>query len=72
MTVLLELTDAQNKYPSFNSCHEGYAVLQEEVEELWDLIKAHKGVKCTPEMKAECVQIIAMALRFIIDLEGEA
>lgn len=63
-----ELDRAQKLYPSFNSNHEGYAVLKEEVDELWDAIKKSKGVKANPKMISECIQIIAMAARFIEDL----
>jgi len=34
-----ELAKAEKKFPGFNSAHEGYAVLLEEVDELWDEIK---------------------------------
>jgi hypothetical protein len=37
--VSRELEFARNKFTSMNSLHEGYAVLLEEVEELWDWIK---------------------------------
>ena len=34
-----ELLQAQQNYPTFNTAHEGYAILLEEVEELWEEIK---------------------------------
>lgn len=63
-----EVDRAQAKYPTFASSHEGYAVILEELDELWDLVKANKGVKGSPEMTQECIQIAAMAVRFIEDL----
>lgn len=63
-----ECKSAMSKYPSFHSTHEGYAVIAEEVDELWKLVKKNKGMIGTPEMKAECIQIAAMAIRFIADL----
>ena len=57
-----------SKYPSFHSTHEGYAVIDEEVDELWELVKKNKGMAGNAEMKAECIQIAAMAIRFICDL----
>ena len=59
---------AEGLYPTFNSYHEGYGVLLEEVDELWDAIKAHKGCKATPDMVDECIQIAAMVGRFVKNL----
>jgi NTP pyrophosphatase (non-canonical NTP hydrolase) len=52
------------KFPHFNSPHEGYAVLLEEVDELWDLVKSKNPSK--ERMREEAVQIGAMAIKFII------
>lgn len=54
------------KSPPFNSVHEGYAVLLEEVDELWDECKKKAPNKAT--MRQEAVQIAAMALRFAAEL----
>ncbi len=63
--VASELVDAYGKFPeSFHSAHEGYAVLLEEVDELWDAIKADD----LPHALEEAVQVAAMAIRFIVDL----
>ena len=66
--VNTELERAMSRYPSFHSNHEGYAVIKEEVDELWDLIKQDKGIAATDEMRKECIQIAAMSIRFILDL----
>lgn len=63
-----ELKSARSKYHKFNSLHEGYAVILEEVEELWDYIKASKEIKGDDAMRRECIQIAAMAIRFAEDL----
>jgi NTP pyrophosphatase (non-canonical NTP hydrolase) len=58
---------AKSKHPGeFHNLHEGYAVLLEEVDELWDEIK-----KKHPDManlKVEAIQVAAMALRIITEL----
>lgn len=73
--VLRELEKAREKFPPFHSTHEGYAVLREELDELWDEVK--KSKKCMrgtlticerTRMKAEAIQVAAMALRFAVDL----
>ena len=63
--VQCELVRAQKKFSSFHSYHEGYAVLQEEVEELWDEIK---GGQDPERLRDEATQVAAMALRFLLDL----
>lgn len=60
-----ELDRALAQHPSFNSCHEGYAVLLEEVDELWDEIKKDQG--STHRGASEAVQVAAMALRYLIN-----
>lgn len=65
--ILIELRRAQELHPiPVHNAHEGYAVLLEEVDELWDEIK-----KKNPDMSAirkEAVQVAAMAMRFILEV----
>lgn len=61
--VLAEVTKATTRYGAFNSTHEAYGVLAEEVDELWDDIKANR----TQHAAVEAVQVAAMAVRFIVD-----
>jgi hypothetical protein len=63
-----EVIRAKGLYPTFNSTHEGYAVIFEEIDELWDLVRKNKGIDGDLRMKNECIQIAAMAIRFIEDL----
>lgn len=56
------------RWPPMNSAHEGFAVLNEEVDELWEHVKTRQGERDLPEMVYEAVQVAAMALRFIIDV----
>ena len=59
-----EYTNAIHSFPSFNSYHEGFAVIKEELDELWDEIK---GEQRKNELLKEAKQVGAMAIRFIID-----
>jgi hypothetical protein len=51
-------------YPSFNSAHEGYAVLLEEFDELWDEVKKNPTKRDPAAMRKEAIQVAAMAIRF--------
>ena len=67
--VLDELERAVEQHKPFNSPHEAYAVILEELEELWVEVKAnngrgHRGV-------SEAVQTAAMAMRYLVDLCDE-
>ena len=70
--IVVELRRTSLINGPFHSAHEGYAVIKEELDELWEEIKK-KAVERDPEkLQKEAVQIGAMAARFIIDicLEG--
>lgn len=67
-----ELVGALSKFPAFNSAHEGFSVLKEEVDELWDEVKAKQGARDIAKLRKEAVQVAAMAVRFILDVcDGE-
>lgn len=70
--VLEEYFKATKRFGSFKSAHEGYAVLLEEVDELWEEVKKKKGKRKTKKMLEEAIQIAAMAIRFAHDICGEA
>ena len=61
-----EFVSASQKFDSFTTYHEGYAVILEELDELWDEIKAKNHSKV--HMRKEAIQVAAMAMRFIYDL----
>lgn len=67
--VRAEVLRAEQKFPPFASAHEGYAVLKEEVDELWDEVKANKGY--TSHAMVEAIQVAAMGLRYVLDLEAK-
>jgi len=66
--ALVELERAICLFPPFHSAHEGYAVLAEEVDELWQEVKGHAGPERTAKMRKEAIQVAAMALRFVHDV----
>lgn len=66
--VKKELERATEKFSKFASPHEGYAVIKEELEELWDLVKRNESKSL---MRDEAIQVAAMAIRFVVDLLDE-
>lgn len=66
--VMDELLAAVDKFPPFNSAHEGFAALKEEVDELWEQVRSKQGARDVDKMDRETVQVAAMALRFLLDV----
>jgi NTP pyrophosphatase (non-canonical NTP hydrolase) len=65
--IVRELRRANQTHPRpFASAHEGYAVLIEEVDELWDEIKRSKVDRVA--LRKEAVQVAAMALKFLVQV----
>lgn len=79
--VGLELVKARATHAPMNGHHEGYAVILEELDELWVECKSNTHARDTPEaerpalreakrlrMRKEALQVAAMAVRFIEDV----
>jgi NTP pyrophosphatase (non-canonical NTP hydrolase) len=61
-----ELARARSKHPEKQtSLHEGYGVLLEEVDEVWDLVKSQAPSK--DSLLKELIHVAAMAQRFAED-----
>lgn len=65
--IEVEYVKAIGSFPAFNSAHEGYAVMLEEVDELWEEVKKNQKKRDVEKMRKEAIQIAAMAVRFIKD-----
>lgn len=66
--VKAELSKALNKHSAMKSAHDGWAVIYEEVDELWDEVRVKQSQHSKQRMREEATQIAAMALRFMVDL----
>jgi len=67
--VLKEVQTAQKNFTKFNSYHEGYAVILEEMDELWEEVKKKDATgRSEKKLKREAIQVGAMAIRFLVDL----
>lgn len=69
--VRLEAATAAARWPPYNSAHEAFAVLLEEVDELWDHVKTNQKKRDVAAMRAEAIQIAAVAVRFAHDVCDE-
>lgn len=65
-----ELETATRRFDGFHSPHEGWAVIKEELDELWEHVRANTGRD--RDAMVECVQIATMALRYVYDLGEDA
>jgi hypothetical protein len=73
--ISIEYSRACISHTAFPTMHHGYAVIKEELDELWDEIKLNPNKMSDvnrklwkQDVKREAIQISAMALRFVIDL----
>jgi hypothetical protein len=66
-----ELKSARNNWPAFNSAHEGWGVLSEEMDELWDHVKTNQRRRDLRAMRKEAIQVAAMALRFAVEVTND-
>ena len=69
--VYPELAEALSNWPPMNSAHEGFAVLAEEVEELWAHVRTKQHARSLPTMRKEAIQVAAMAVRFALEVCSE-
>lgn len=60
--VIEEYQRGLKKFGTYNSRHEAYAVIKEELDELWDEIKSNRD-----EGDEESIQVAATALRYVIE-----
>lgn len=69
--ILDELQRALIQYPSFHSGHEGYALIKEELDELWAVVQLKQSTPGrSSQMYSEAKQVAAMAIRFMLDMPG--
>lgn len=63
-----EYLRAVKKYGVIDDAHQGYALILEELDELWDKVKLRPNtIDRLNSMRIEAIQVGAMAIRFIIN-----
>jgi len=63
--VLAELNRAKVHGGKYASLHEAYAVLAEEVDEVWDIVKQKRSKRSEADLRVELVQVAAVAIKMI-------
>jgi hypothetical protein len=64
--IAQEFMRARKKFAPMRGPHEGYAVILEEMDEMWDAIKTND----VTHARKECLQVAAMALAFLLEVKG--
>lgn len=70
--VRSEVVNATMNWPAFNSAHEGFAVLNEEFDELKEHVWTNQKRRDLTEMQKEAIQVAAMAVRFALEVCNES
>jgi hypothetical protein len=68
LEVRAEIEKAVKKHGGMASSHEGWAVIQEELDELWDEVKADRGYQ--KSAMGEALQVAAMGVKYIAYLDS--
>lgn len=66
-----EVSRARAMWPEFNSAHEGFAILMEEVDELKSHVWMNQKKRDLAAMHKEAIQVAAMAIRFASEVCNE-
>jgi len=67
--ITAEISKSERDHgPGFHSDHEAYAVLLEELDEVWDWVKMRKADRDREKMVKELVQVAAVATRWATQL----
>jgi uncharacterized coiled-coil DUF342 family protein len=66
-----EAARAHQMWEPFQSAHEGYAVILEELDELKEHVWKNQTRRDIKAMRTEAIQVAAMALRFVMECCNE-
>lgn len=68
--VVTELERAHRHGDKFASLHEAYAVILEELDEIWEITRQKRRERNGEELRKEFIQLGAMALKALVSLEN--
>lgn len=64
--VASEVARISEKFALYHSAHEGYAVMQEEMDELWTEVKKRAGARSATALRIEAIHVAVTAVRFLM------
>lgn len=72
--VSIEMMGGLRKFGPYNSTHEAWAVIREEMDELWDVVKEKEEggageIDRLARMREEAIQVAATSLRLCCELK---
>ena len=65
-----ELHRAKKHGLKFNSMHEAYSVILEELDEVWEIVKQKQSERNITDLRKELIQVAAMAIKAIQSLDN--
>jgi len=68
--VFIEVGRAMDHHPPYHSAHEGYAVIKEELDELWEEVRKKARNRSAKRLREEAIQVAATAIRFALEVDG--
>ena len=68
--IVEEVHRAQRHGTNFASLHEAYAVILEELDEIWDITRQKRRDRDVRELRKELVQLGAMAIKALGSLDN--
>jgi len=68
--IMSEVERAKRHGEKFASLHEAYAVILEEVDEVWDITRQKRRERSALELRKEFIQIGAMAVKALQSLDN--
>ncbi len=66
--AVAEVRRAREMFGPMASMHEGYAVILEELDEVWDIVKMKQKLRDLPAARKEIIQVAAMCIAFAAEL----
>lgn len=63
-----EVKRASQLHGPMASAHEGWSVILEELDELWEEVRKKRSARDPKQMRKEAIETAAMALRFASDV----
>ena len=63
-----ELDRARSKFGPIHNLHEGYAIIKEEFDEFWEVVREQYTPERLVDARKELIQVAAMVIRTIEDV----